>query len=122
MIPRYMMSEEDYERKEKGLPPLPKERVETPEAEAPVVKRELKLADIEIEKVTALSAKVKEVKNKDGVIFTGFDVILTLKKPSGRPSEKKEVPTSISGWMIEGEFIELRNHLRGRIDLRNINY
>lgn len=122
---REAMSKLDFERSEKGLPPLKSVLMERPKPPSPEVENEITMAhildgyDVELE-----SAKRRPIKNKDGMLFIGFDVVINLnptlkKKGPGRPKETdddKLEPRILAGWMNEGQFLSLVRTYRKQID------
>jgi len=129
------MSLEDFERQEKGLPPLKHKKVEKPEPKKPDIPNEIKFEDIPIDDFIELEyAKRNTLKNKEGVRFIGYDVSMTLnsnavlKRKPGRPakdSEKEEPssePKNLVGWMSEGDFLNLVRHCRKKINPQVVNW
>jgi len=122
------MDLQDWERMDKGLPPLPKKRVIIPEPKFPVIENLLKFKDIPLDRFDKLiSARRRTIKNEDGVTFIGMDVIIELKgkRKAGRPLTNKEEEVfeseTIRGWMQEGEWYELYRHAREKIDMNKIS-
>jgi hypothetical protein len=124
------LSKEDYDRIEKGLPPIKHERMPRPEPVKPIIDNEITMADVTIEGYTIEleSAKKHPLKNEQGIIFIGFDVVINLnlivkKKGPGRPKEKDESlePKILEGWMLEGEFLALVRTYRKQIDQQVIH-
>ena len=99
-----MMEEKDWERRQQGLPPRPKKEVVIPEPVPPVVENQIHFEDLfsEGKEVTDVQGHMKSVKNKDGMIFTGFDLVISFKDDS-----------RISGWLSDCDFQKLKLHLRG---------
>jgi len=126
------MSRENWERVEKGLPPLKVKVKPRPEPERPDIENEIKFKDIPIDEFVELEyAKRNTVKNEDGMRFIGYDVSMILNSPAkrkpGRPkeSEREEVLTeskSLIGWMSEGEFLTLVRNFRKKINPQVINW
>jgi hypothetical protein len=123
---------ENFDRQEKGLPPLKPEVMKRPEPERPKVKNEIKFEDIPIDDFVELEyAKRNTLKNEEGMRFIGYDVNMVintqLKRGPGRPkeSEKDEVrvePKTLVGWMDEGNFLTLVRHVRKKINPQVINW
>ncbi len=126
------MDLQDWERQDKGLPPLPKKKIVRKPIEMPEVENLLKFKDVPLDRFEKLvSARRNTIKNAEGARFIGYDVIITLKgnKKPGRPLTLKEgeepqklESKTISGWMQEGEWLELYRHIRDRIDLSRIGW
>jgi hypothetical protein len=99
---------ENYKRWNRGLPlreePQPTKH-ELPEL--PVVPCELKFESLPDQEIRDIGVRVRNVRNKAGVIFCGFDVFVEF--------ENKK---SFQGWMNEGEFARLKKKIpEDRIDL-----
>ncbi len=118
---------EDFNRMQKGLPPLKKKVIKKPEPEKPDIKNEIKFEDIPVDSFVELEyAKRNTLMNKDGVCFIGFDVSIrlgaqaVLKRKPGRPPKIKEPvsdePGVLRGWMDEGNFFTLMRHFRQKIN------
>lgn len=95
--------EEDFERMEKGLPPIKKPVEKRPSPALPEVKDRLDIKTINFEDVTAVTdCKLRPQRNAEGVVFLGYEVGMATKKGP------------IMGWLPETEFYTLRRHLLGR--------
>jgi hypothetical protein len=97
-----MICREDFERMEKGLPPRPKQKVIIPEPEPPVIENQIFLKDFQKKEIVNVDGHARAVKNKDGVRFTGFDLMITF--------QDKAV---ISGWLSDGDFQRMKALTRG---------
>ncbi len=96
-IPKDAMTLEDYERYEKGLPPLPKKKIERPDPIPPKIEN-LKFDDLPIEKLVRIQAVRKKIlKNAEGVNFIGFDAIIEIK--DSKP---------LTGFFFEGDMEKLK--------------
>jgi len=94
-------TQEDFERWNKGLPAKRKQKVAKPQPEAPKIKDVLLFKDIDLEEIKImLDGRRKTQKNADGVMFIGFNV-----------SYQKKDGSSVTGWMPEGDYIELKRIL-----------
>ena len=116
---------EDFERMRKGLPPVKVKKVNRPEPEKPDIKNEIKFKDIPIDWFKSLdSAKRNTLKNKEGMRFIGYDVEISLgkNKAGAITNEEKNIPKSMSGWMDEGNFMELVRTVRKQINPQVINW
>jgi len=112
------VKKEEWERMDKGLPPLKKEKEVRPDPEFPKIDNHVKLETINLEKFVSLEkAERRQVRNAEGVVFNGFDVQIRMK--SNYDSPKKDV---IEGWMIEGEFQQFFRLVRDRINLNVIKW
>jgi hypothetical protein len=119
------MTKENWERTEKGLPPIRPEKVEKPEPKKPDIKNEIKFDDIPMAEFSELEyARRQTIKNAEGVRFIGFEVSIILKRKPGRPkeSEKEEGPGTLTGWMNEGDFLKLNRVMRKKINQQVINW
>jgi len=121
------ISKDDFERAEKGLPPLKTKKEPRPEPEKPEVQDEITFEDIS-GFIELLRAERKVIKNAEGVSFIGFSVEIMLegKKKPGRPKEsEKEIPiepTVLEGWMCEGDFLKLVRTYRKEINSQVIKW
>jgi hypothetical protein len=117
------MSREEWERKELGLPPLKKKKVERPEPTPPKVDKLLSFKEVPLDRfVRLISVKRNNIKNKDGVSFIGYDVEMEIKskdkkKPLDKILSEESETYLISGWFPEGEWMQFLRHMRSRIDL-----
>jgi len=123
------MSRDEWERKELGLPPLKKKKVERPDPVPPKVDKLLSFKEVPLDRfVRLINVKRNNIKNKDGVSFIGFDVDMEIKsagtvkvKDKNKPLDKILAEESetylISGWFPEGEWMQFLRHMRSRIDL-----
>jgi hypothetical protein len=117
------MSRDEWERKELGLPPLKKKKVERPDPVFPKVDKLLSFKEIPLDRfVRLISVKRSNIKNKDGVSFIGFDVEMEIKsKEKKKPLDKiiSEDPETyiLAGWFPEGEWMQFLRNMRSRIDL-----
>jgi len=124
------MSKKDWDRAEKGLPPLKVEKIKRSEPERPKIENEIKLDDIPINDFVELEyARRKTIQNTEGVRFIGYEVsmVLGFKRKQGRPkeSEKEQIsgePKILSGWMGEGDFLSLVRTCRKKINQQVINW
>lgn len=112
------MGKEDWDRAEKGLPPIKKEVKKKPEPDLPEVKGMLFFEDIKIERFNRLlGAKMHSVPNKEGMRFIGYDVQIEL-----APTEKEKEPKVVKGWMPESEWLLLLGNARSKIDIRVVQF
>lgn len=123
------MTKEDFDRSEKGLPPLKAVKVARPEPEEPEIDNWIKFKDVDVKLFASLdSAKRRTIKNREGVRFIGFDVSMQIYQPGafGRPKEvEKGVPAkpeTITGWMLEGDFLQLRRTFSKKINVDVISW
>jgi hypothetical protein len=128
------MTMENFDRQEKGLPPLKPKVVKRPEPKRPNIDNEIKFEDIPIEDFVELEyAKRNTLKNEEGVRFLGYDVSMilsstaSLKRKPGRPMKdvSKEIssePKTLTGWMQEGDFLSLIRNCRKKINPQVVNW
>lgn len=126
------VSKENWDRMEKGLRPLKPERVVIPEPEKPVVENEIKFDDIPNNYEVELEhAQRKSIRNAHGILFIGFDITLNLvpiekKRGPGRPPKEPDETIleakTLTGWMLEGEFLKLVRTYRKKIDQQVIHW
>ena len=125
------MTKDDFDRREKGLPPLKKERNTPPDPVKPAVENEIRMTDIpDGYEVHLEFAKRSTVRNEEGIMFIGFDVSIELfpikqKQKPGRPKKSDDdplEPMSLNGWMIEGEFLAFVRTYRKQIDQQVIHW
>jgi len=108
-IQKEAISLEDFRRKEKGLPPKPKQKRKIVELTPPVVSDQITYADIPETEIFEFSARRRVEKNKDSVHFTGYSTYIEFRDK-----------TFVSGWLDEGNFQKLRLRIQAeRPDLLN---
>jgi hypothetical protein len=116
---------EDWERKDAGLPPKKKVVVVKEPPELPKVANQITFDDIPVERFGKLiSASRRAIKNDQGIIFIGYDVMIEIKakkRGPGRPSkeeveDKDDKERIISGWMLEHDWFKFYRHARENID------
>lgn len=123
------MSLEDFERMRKGLPPIKVKQIKRPEPEKPEIENEIKFEDIK-EFIALDSVKRSCLRNKEGIMFLGYDVTIrvmsTASRGPGRPPKDAPEPIkeeqTLIGWMNEGEFLTLVRHFRNKINTQVINW
>jgi len=103
--------EEQYERIQRGLPPLPDTAPRPTDFEMPKVQGQIARDKIKPDEVEKVSGVRRVVRNREGVRFIGYDISITTKGDK-----------VISGWMGESDLNWLRDNLRGRMELDNISY
>lgn len=123
------MTQENWERTEKGLPPLKPKKIVRPEPEKPEVENQIYFENIKPELFARLdSAKRRTIKNAQGVRFIGFDITMHMyqKGAFGRPKEVEKgvlaAPEKLSGWMLEGDFLSLTRTCREKINPQVISW
>jgi len=121
------MTQANWERAEKGLPPFKVKKIVRPEPEKPKLEDEIAFKDI-TGFIELICAERKTVKNAEGMRFIGYSVEIVLegKKKPGRPKEsEKEFPIEprvLEGWMAEGNFMELVRTYRKEINPQVIKW
>ncbi len=106
---------EDFERWQKGLPPKKKKTLPPPEPAPLDIKNLIRADKIRPESVLEiLQATRKPMRNRDGVVFTGFNVSFRL------AGKKEGEPETVSGWMPDADWVRLRRNLF-RIGRANMN-
>jgi len=106
--PRDMIDKDDYDRLERGLKPRPKPKVRMPEPEPPEVRNRINLEDIPKKKFKDLAGiRRRNVFNRGGVTFIGFDVSIDL-----------EDGKRIDGWMDEKDLRDLMRLFKNKIDTK----
>ena len=126
------ISRENWERMEKGLKPIKQKVIPRPEPKRPDISNEIKFKDIPTDDFVELEyARRNTIKNFEGMRFIGYDVSMIIssegKRKPGRPpkDEKEEIPVeskTITGWMGEGDFLQLVRTYRKKINLQVINW
>jgi len=118
------MIREEWERKELGLPPLKKKKVERPDPVPPKVDKLLSFKEVPLDRfVRLISVKRNNIKNKDGVSFIGYDAEMEIKvevksqKPLDKILSEEGKTYILSGWFPEGEWMQFLRNMRSRIDL-----
>ena len=94
---------ENFNRMERGLPPLKPKKIVKPEPVPPIVDDQIFFDDLPTDELFEFSARLRHpaVKNEDGVSFLGFDVYF-----ESRGGEIAQ------GWMGEGEFQKLKMRIQ----------
>jgi len=107
------MPKEEWERMQRGEKTNRPKPIPRTEPTFPKVKDLIKFEDIpltEFDKV--MNAKMRRIRNEEGVNFIGYDVTILLKgkRGAGRPKEDESEPSprTLTGWMIEGDYEKLR--------------
>lgn len=121
------VTKENWERMEKGLPPLKPKQEKKEDPVSPVISNEIKLSDIPPNCDVQLDhAQRNTVRNEQGMRFIGFDVIMTCvpkkKGPGKPPTGTITEPKTIEGWLAEGAFLELIRLHRKEIDQQVIHW
>jgi hypothetical protein len=99
----------NFERAERGLPPIREPKVVRPEPVEPIVSDRIRFEDIPDLEIKDFSARGRAVKNEDGMRFTGF--VFYLEFTGGK---------KVQGWLPEGEFQKLKARIpKERTDLLN---
>ena len=116
-LQREAMTQENFDRSEKGLPPILPEKVIKPDVVEPDFKDILLMSDAVVDgfEPKLRSAVRKARRNDDRVLFVGYDVSIEL------ISEKEENVT-LTGWMVEGEFMQFVRNYRTTTDQQVINW
>lgn len=110
------MSKIDYDRQEQGLPPLKPVKVVVPEPGKPSIPNEITMKDIPKNCVVKLEHADRSIlRNAEGILFIGYNVVIEFIK-------KKAESNTISGWMVEGVFLEFVRIYRKDIDQQVINW
>ncbi len=125
----------DWEDMQQGKPMRIKPQIARPEPERPAIENEIKFDDIPVNDFVELEyAKRKTLKNAEGVRFIGYDVSMILnsnaplKRKPGRPAKdeyKEELSSeskTLTGWMDEGNFMQLVRTFRKKINQQVINW
>ena len=118
------MSKEDFDRAEKELLPIKREKVVLPDPKKPITDKEIFLSDVtaleEFYSVELVSASRKMIKNEDGITFIGFDVSIEF-LPKDENEKSEDIP-KMDGWMVEGEFLAFVRTYRKKINQNVINW
>jgi hypothetical protein len=101
---------EDWERMEKGLPPINRKPEPRPDPENPKVDDQISLKKIDFQRL--ISAKRENRRNKDKVLFIGFSVRMEIKEGAG--------VKSLGGWVPEAEWLEFLRINRGKINMEGL--
>ncbi len=119
------VTKEDWELMEQGKRPKKRVVIPRPEPEKPEIENEIKFSDIPLDWFKRLdSAGRRTLKNKDGMLFVGYDVEISLgkNKTGAITNEEKNLPKSMKGWMMEGDFLQLVRTKRKDIDQQVIHW
>lgn len=104
------MIEEDFERMTHGLPVAQRPKEIRPDPVPPVVKNQIARSKINPDSVVSVRGPRKNVRNKEGVLFIGYDLAIT--DIDGK---------TLSGWVSEADLNWLRDNTRGRISLDEVS-
>jgi len=107
-----MITMEDWNRMERGLPPKKPVIIERPDPEPPVVENQIRFEDVPIRSsgLKLLAKQIDSRKNAEGIAFIGY-----------RVSIETEPGKNLEGWIAEGDFVRLLPYLRENSDPRVIN-
>jgi len=99
VIPIEAVSKEDFERMEKGLPPLPKKKIVRPEPELPEIPNRIEFDKIPVDKVKRIVkvSQPERLRNKEGNIFIAYRIELEMGDGS-----------LLDGYAFEGDAIRIR--------------
>ncbi len=101
------ISREDWERQDKGLPPLKRKATPRPEPEKPDIKDQISLKKVDFQRL--LSVHRENRKNKEKVTFIGYIVKMEVKEGVG--------VKTIGGWVPEADWMEFLRFNRGKINM-----
>jgi len=125
------ISKENWERIDKGLPPIPEKKIVKLEPEFPSIDNVIKFSDINLDEFDELkNANRKIIKNKDGVSFLGYEMTVSFKPPKrppgrlpkGQSADKFKIGRILGGWMPEGEFFKFYYKVRDKIQPNVISW
>ena len=115
---------ENYARWDKGLGTKKEPAPVIPEPQPPKVAELLTLDKIKLDQVAAVPKGIhRVVRNQDGVMFTGFDIIIQMKERPGKDGQV--IPGErLSGWMPSKDFHEMRRILfrGGKVAMTNVEF
>ena len=98
---------EDWERQDRGLPPISRKAPPKPEPAKPKIDDQISIKKINFHAL--LSARRENRKNKEGTTFIGYVVRLEVKEGAR--------VKALGGWVPEADWMEfIRNH-RGKINM-----
>jgi hypothetical protein len=121
------VTQANWDRMEKGLPPFKVKKERRPKPEKPAIENEITINDID-GFMELKRAERTVIKNAKGIRFIGFSVEILCegKRKPGRPKEsEKEIPLEpavLEGWMSEGDFLELVRTYRKEINSQIIKW
>lgn len=101
------MSKEDWERQDKGLPPIKRKVTPRPEPKAPEIKHQVSLKGIKFERL--ISVNRSNTRNKDNMTFIGYEVVMEVKEGA--------TVKSLGGWVPEAEWMEFVRAHRSQINM-----
>lgn len=105
-IPKEMMDKDEWERMDKGLPPKKKPKPEFDDPKQPTVRWQIDPDSISAKDLESITGQKRNVHNKDGVTFIGYDVQI---------QEKDKKPRK--GWMTDGDLVKVRKAVGNRKDV-----
>ena len=107
-LPRETMTEQNYQRWARGLPPVKEVQPVKEDPVPPVVPDQIRFEDLPDLEIKDISCRPKNARNSEKVLFCGYDVWLMFEN-------KKE----FTGWMGESDFEKLRRKVpEERSDLK----
>ena len=102
-IPKEAISLANFKRQERGLPPKQEPKRVREDPIPPKVADQIAFDDLPTGEIFDFNARRRHptIKNKDGVMFTGFDIFLETR--DGEISQ---------GWLPEGAFQKLKQRIQ----------
>jgi len=105
-IMKDMMDKTDWERLNKGLPVEKKAKPVFDDPKQPAVRWQIDVSSISAKDLESITGQRKNVHNKEGVTFIGYDVQIQVKDEKLR-----------KGWITDGDLIKLKKAVKGRKDV-----
>jgi len=105
-IMKDMMDKADWEKMDKGLPVGKKAKPVFDDPKQPSVRWQIDVSSISAKDLESITGQRKNVHNKEGVTFIGYDVQIQVKDEKLR-----------KGWMTDGDLIKLKKAVKGRKDV-----
>jgi hypothetical protein len=100
VLRRESMTEANYQRWERGLPPIKETQPKKEDPALPIVTGQLRLDDIPNEPMRDIGVRRHNVKNEEGMRFIGYDLCLVF-----------EGGESVEGWLLEADFEQLKRRI-----------
>jgi len=98
---------EDWERMDKGLPPIKRKQEPRPEPEKPKMNDQISLKKIDFQRLISVNRENR--RNKDRTTFIGYIVKVEIKDGAGIKT--------LGGWVPEEEWLEFLRYHRGKINM-----
>ncbi|MBM4322978.1 MAG: hypothetical protein FJ115_05390 [Deltaproteobacteria bacterium] len=108
MIPIDAVTKQNWQRMERGLPPVSEKKTPRKEPTPPKIDNQIRFEDVELTSGLKLLSKAGDHRrNSEGVLFTGYRVCIEI-----------EPKRTLTGWIGDGDLSRLLPFLRENSDPR----